>query len=114
MGNAEATLFSELEPAPEGPKGELVYLTNRSNLREILSAAAITPRQAFGKYYDDLLQPANGRLVLLREPIHPSLASFVSQDGVNNFPVLLVLDEERLTLLGGAGSRRFCVGPDRA
>ena len=86
MANAEATLFSELEPAPEGTdKAELVYLTNRSNLREILSAAAITPRQAFGKYYGDLLEPANGRLVLLREPIHPSLAAFVSQDGVNNF-----------------------------
>jgi hypothetical protein len=98
VGEAE-TLFSELESPVQTSEGsELVYLTNRSNLREILSSAAVAPKQAFDKYYRDLLEPANGRLVLIRAPIHPSLAAFVAEEGTNNFPVLLVLDEEKLTL----------------
>ena len=60
----EQTLFAERHaPATRSP-APLVYLTNRENLREVLSAAAVEPRPAFDKYYRDLLEDAGGRLVL--------------------------------------------------
>jgi hypothetical protein len=75
-----------------GTASPIVFLTNRFNLLEILSSGLITPRAAFGKYYDDLLARAQGRIPLFQAPLSPDLTGRVSSRDDTSFPVALEID----------------------
>jgi len=74
-----------------GTSNRIVFLTNRFNLLQILSAGFIAPKESYHKYYPDLLEIAPGRLPLLRGPLGVDLQDAVSGDVEASFPVALEL-----------------------
>lgn len=85
-----------LELNPPRAVGSVLFVTNRQNLLEILTAGYIGPRAAFPKYYADLLDVCPGRLPLLRGPVSEGVLSRVSGDPETSFPVALELDTHLL------------------
>ncbi|MCU7730915.1 hypothetical protein ODJ79_44985 [Actinoplanes sp. KI2] len=65
-------------------------LTNRMNLNGMLSSRIIGPRQSFGKYYQDLLELAGGRVPQLNAAPSPELVEYVSAKAPTG-PALLEL-----------------------
>ena len=85
----------------EGDRGEsapnVVFLTNRFNLLQILSSGLVGPRAAYDKYYDDLLNLAHGRVPLLAGPVDYDLLRIVLGGNEMSFPVALELDLTRVS-----------------
>lgn len=86
------TLFEEqaTDPAAEGP---LLFVTNRYNLLEFLSAGYVLPVYGIPKYYADLLELCPGRLPLVRGGVSASIAAEVSKEDPTAFPVALSIEE---------------------
>src|SRR5438477_3725902 len=83
-----ASLFEE----PGDVHPPVVFLTNRYNLLQILSARYIAPREAYPKYYSDLLLQSPGRIPLIRASTSKQLEDLVASEGEASFPVVLELD----------------------
>lgn len=76
-------------PSTEAPR--LFYLTNRMNLNGILSSRVLAPREAFAKYYADLLELCPGWVPLLTAaPTGPLLERVVGEPGSGS-PVIVEL-----------------------
>jgi hypothetical protein len=90
-GSARA-VPDEIEQAlPNTETPRLFYLTNRMNLNGILSSRLVAPRQAFTKYYADLLELCPGWVpVLTTAPTGPLLERVVGEPGSGG-PVVLEL-----------------------
>lgn len=88
-----ASLFEE---GGEGKSDSIVFLTNRYNLLQILSASYIAPRESYSKYYVDLLTLGPGRIPLVRAPVSKELQALVLREGEASFPVALQLDADRV------------------
>jgi hypothetical protein len=57
------------------------FLTNRNNLVRVLASGMLMPEAGFaGKYYDDLLRLAPGRVPLMASAASPELLSLVTPD----------------------------------
>jgi hypothetical protein len=86
---SEATLFEQVaDVVMDTP---FLFVTNRYNLLEFLSAGYVTPLQGVSKHYADLLSIAPGRVPLLRGPIDQSLVDAVSSEDEAAFPVAFEL-----------------------
>ena len=81
----------------EGDVQPIVFLTNRYNLLEILAAGAITPREGYSKYYEDLLALAPGRVPLVRGPLSKALCELVMGGETDVFPVAIEIAPESLS-----------------
>jgi hypothetical protein len=94
QNTADPSLFGPMtEPMVSSP---ILFLTNRHNLLEILASGIIAPREAFEKYYDDLLALAPGRVPLLRGSVSREACEIVSGEDETAFPVALELDSSKL------------------
>ncbi len=90
----EGTLFEAAKDVVvDGP---LLFVTNRYNLLEFLSAGYVLPLSGIPKYYADLLAYSPGRIPLLRGPVSDSVCADVSREDPTAFPVALEVDP-RLT-----------------
>ncbi len=70
--------------------GAWLFLTNRQNLLEVLSSGLLAPADTYGKYYNDLLALAPGRVPLWSGPPPASaLEAVVDADNPGSFPVLV-------------------------
>lgn len=94
------------------PKDRVVFLTNRYNLLQILSAGYIGARESYGKYYADLLELCPGRIPLLKGPLDASVQALAGAGAETSFPVALEIDVTRVgqepipcLLRSGVGSR---------
>ena len=70
---SERTLFEERSRQPPDAS-PLLFVTNRYNLLEFLSAGYVLPVSGIQKYYADLLELSPGRLPLLRGSVTGSVA----------------------------------------
>jgi hypothetical protein len=99
MNETATSLFTE-DPAAQDANAVVparpLFVTNRYNLLEFLSAGLIVPSLGIGKYYADLLEIRPGRIPLLRGPIHESVTSLVSAEAASALPVALELDPSKL------------------
>ena len=88
----------DMNKAKQSPDGKrLFYVTNRYNLNEILSSGLIAPRAAFGKYYEDLLSIAPGRLPLFAGTIDRSIIEAFSEETSDDaYPAILEVDPAAL------------------
>src|SRR4051794_33869898 len=87
------TLFEEQanESAAEEP---LLFVTNRYNLLEFLSAGYLLPVYGIPKYYADLLALCPGRLPLVRGGVSASVSAEVSKEDPTAFPVALTVEDD--------------------
>lgn len=94
---SEALPVSSTEPAGRSgpPQGESMrgVLTNQRNLREFMSRRLIVPREAFTKYYDDLLLLTPGRIPIVSSPVSVELVEAVTSSADNIYPVFIELEE---------------------
>jgi len=68
----------------------LLYLTNRFNLLEVMSARLIEPRSAYGKYYADLLALSDGRIPILAPgTVDDVLTGVISSESTSAFPAII-------------------------
>lgn len=105
--SSDPSLFSAT--GEQRPTGEIVFLTNRHNLLEILASGVIAPREAYAKYYDDILAQSPGRIPLLRAPVGVEACEMVVAGEETAYPVALELDVRKLSggpfpALCGAGA----------
>ncbi|MCZ7558541.1 MAG: FWWh domain-containing protein [Bacteroidia bacterium] len=78
----------------------LFFVTNRMNLIQVLSTGLIRPREAYGKYYPDLLELFPGSVPLFHGGFPKSLLQMVSDRERGIFPVLIEIDSTQLSAAG--------------
>jgi hypothetical protein len=84
------------ESAVETQSSPIVFLTNRYNLLQILSASYIAPKESYSKYYEDMLALGPGRVPLVRSPVSKELQALVLREGEATFPVALEIAAEQV------------------
>lgn len=83
---------------PPEDRSALYFVTNRSNLVEILSSGLLTGRSGFQKYYPDYLQYAPDRVPLFAGPLDESIVEAIDEQGPeDSFPVILEVDPSLLS-----------------
>mgnify|MGYP000961374707 CR=1 FL=1 len=98
VGAQARAVADPIEKALSDPEASrLFYLTNRMNLNGILSSRLLAPREAFGKYYADLLELCPGWVpVLSVAPTAPLLERVVREPG-SGCPVIVELSDSSVT-----------------
>lgn len=85
------------EPASDQP---LFFLTNRMNLNTILGSRLIAPREAYQKYYADLLEVAPGWVPLLTAAPATAQLEIVTRERGSGSPVLVELSGDVMQTAG--------------
>ena len=75
----------------------LLFATNRANILPVLSSGLVRGRQAYEKYYNDLLEPASGRIPVWRGSVPAELRDALTGGVRGLYPVVAELSP---TLLG--------------
>lgn len=88
----EGLLPHDEDSEPAG-RPRVFFLTNRYNVIEALSRGYVGPRQAFQKYYADLLELCDGWVPLVAQPFDSALLDIVGAEDETAFPVALELSE---------------------
>lgn len=79
------------------PRDESVlFVTNRFNVIDAVTAGLIRPRRAFGKYYSDLLAINPARIPLFRSGVSEEVSRFVNAEDDHAYPVLLEVSTRHL------------------
>lgn len=97
------TAPSENPTEVAAPAGVPVIVTNRSNVMEWLSSGLLTPRAAFGKYYEDSLEFSEYAIPVVRAPMSGELLE-IGGGTAGNFPVLAEVDADAVHWLDPAAS----------
>ncbi|MGP1308870.1 MAG: hypothetical protein ACTS27_01580 [Phycisphaerales bacterium] len=74
----------------------LLFATNRANILPVLSSGLIRGRQAYEKYYDDLLEPARGRIPVWRGAVPSELRDALTGGVRGMYPVVAELSPSLL------------------
>lgn len=69
----------------------LLFATNRANILPVLSSGLVRGRQAYEKYYDDLLEPASGRIPVWRGSVPAELRDALTGGVRGVYPVVAEL-----------------------
>jgi hypothetical protein len=80
------------------PSSRLFLATNRFNLLEYLSSGVVLPRAGHIKYYADLNEFSDGRILLFEGGLPKAAAEAVSSESADAFPVILELSVEKTDL----------------
>lgn len=75
----------------------LLFATNRANILPVLSSALVRGRQAYEKYYDDLLEPARGRIPVWRGRVPGELREALTGGVRGVYPVIAELSPSLLS-----------------
>jgi len=105
---SRVTATSLFEDAPR-----LLFATNRANILPVLSSGLVRGRQAYEKYYDDLLEPARGRIPVWRGSVPGELRDTLTGGVKGVYPVVAELSPSLLgqsdvvAIRGAGGTERL-------